>query len=103
MDKTLSNRAIMFIIITITFFLFLIGIMIYILNSGTNYISEALKYIKEYDNTQTYDYIGISKKRCQMYSGCTVEVYLRGKITHKDESILFRDGEIVPMAKAVPE
>jgi hypothetical protein len=50
-------------------------------------------------NTQTYKYTGMSTKDCKMYTGCIVEVYLRGNLSHEETSVLFRNGEIVPMAQ----
>jgi hypothetical protein len=64
--------------------------------NGTNYKSDALKYIKDYDSTQTYKYTGMSKKDSNMYTGCIVEVYLRGNLSHEETTVLFRMVKLYP-------
>ncbi|MCY9694766.1 hypothetical protein [Paenibacillus alginolyticus] len=74
-----------------------VALFFYNVFQGNTYKSKALKYINEYDSTQTYTYLDRSEEDCKMFQGCMVKVYVEGRKTGEEITVLFKDGNVVPM------
>ena len=64
------------------------------------YEKPALLYLKELDENQTYKYMSLLKEPCQPFTGCIVEITFKSEPSDENIIVIFRSGEIVPMAKA---
>ncbi|QHW33235.1 hypothetical protein GZH47_22225 [Paenibacillus rhizovicinus] len=58
---------------------------------------KALKYLKENNKTQTFEYVGESKEECYMMVGCETEVYFKGEDNREKITVLIHNGKVVPM------
>lgn len=91
MRKNLNKRIMIFMIF-LTVCLFISLVYYYFTRVNSNEY-KALKYLKEFDKPQTYEYIGESKEECRWFVGCELEVYFEEKESGKEITVHIHNGK----------